>query len=388
MPVLFFTVLVIMGSFAMLLPAIMYVLENLGLSNSYSTPIIAIYSLAQFIAGPQWGRLSDRLGRKPVLAVALVGGTVAYGTMAFLSGTVLALFSSMAMAGFCAGSLAVVFAAVSDITTEENRTKGMGVIGAGIGLSFVVGTAIGGSMSGSSAADASITWPAFGAAMACFAGVLLVLTVMKETKDLSPPRANEEAKVAGRLDAFRAVGRHPVLFQLCLLIFGFTLCLALMEPMIPRYINVHFNWGPIEMRNIFIFIGAVLVVVQGAMVGPLAKRFGEVMITRTGLTLMGIGLFVLAAIPQPEYMAAALVCTSIGTALFNASALSLASRKAHEHERGAVLGVAQSMQALGRSVGPLVTGAMFDFNMALPFYAGAGLVTLMLVSLSVITRKA
>ena len=86
-------------------------------------------------------------------------------------------------------------------------------------------------------------------------------------------------------------------------------------------------------------------------------------------------------------MAVALICTSIGTALFNASALSLASHKANEHERGAVLGVAQSMQALGRSVGPLVTGAMFDLNMALPFYAGAGLVALMLFSLSVIERK-
>ncbi|MBO6503333.1 MAG: MFS transporter [Kordiimonadaceae bacterium] len=379
MPVLFAAVLVIMGSFAMLLPAIMFVLANLGLSNSFSTPIIAVYSLAQFVAGPQWGRLSDGMGRKPVLVMALVGGALSYASMSLFSESAIALFVSMTMAGFCAGSLAVVFAAVSDITSEENRTKGMGLIGAAIGLSFVVGTAIGGSVSGSNASEASIVNPAFAAAIACAIGVITVLLFMKETKSAETAEIEQATQRAGRLDAFRTVGRHKFLFRLCLLIFGFTFCLALMEPMIPRYINVHFNWGPVEMRNIFIFIGTILVLVQGTLVGPMAKKFGELTVTRLGLALMGLGLTMLALLPDPTVLAVALVCTSVGTALFNASALSMASHNAGAHERGAVLGVAQSMQALGRSFGPLMTGFMFDTHSALPFFVGAGLVGLMLL---------
>lgn len=387
MPVLFAAVLVIMGSFAMLLPAIMFVLANLGLSNSFSTPIIAIYSLAQFIAGPQWGRVSDKLGRKPVLAFAFAGGSLAYGGMSVFSETVPALFICMALAGFCAGSIAVVYAAVSDLTTKQNRTKGMGLIGAAIGLAFVMGTAIGGSVSGASATEASINGPAQAAALACLLGAVVIVFFMKETKTESDDVPSASVQTAGRLYAFQHVARHPVLLQLCLLVFGFTLCLALMEPVIPRYINVHFGWGPVEMRNIFIFIGVILVVVQGTVVGRLARRFGEMPITRVGLALMGTGLFIIAVLPNPVSLAFALICTSVGTALFNASALSLASHQAHQRERGAVLGVAQSMQALGRSIGPMMAGLLFDLNAGLPFYLGAGLVAIMLLTLFLMFQK-
>lgn len=385
MPILFAAVLVIMGSFAMLLPAVMFVLANMGLSNSLSTPIIAVYSLAQFLAGPQWGRLSDKHGRKPVLCFALAGGGLSYGLMAYFSDQQLALFVCMAMAGFCAGSLAVVFAAVSDLTTAENRTKGMGIIGAGIGLSFVVGTAIGGSISGKTAATATMNGPASAASIACFLGVLLVIFFMRETRGVAS--SSNESMQAGRMAAFRKVAQHPSLLRLCLLIFAFTFCLALMEPIVPKYINIHFGWGPIEMRNVFIYIGIILVVVQGGLVGPIAKKLGELTVTRIGLAMMGGGLLLLAVWPQPIALGIALASTSIGTALFNASALSLASHEAHEDEKGAVLGVAQSMQALGRSIGPTITGLLFDLNTALPFSLGALIVLGMLIMLAARNRS-
>lgn len=387
MPVLFAAVLVIMGSFAMLLPAIMYVLGNMGLSNSLSTPIIAAYSLAQFLAGPQWGRLSDRLGRKKVLATALFMGGLSYGAMALFAGNTIALFLTMVCAGLCAGSLAVVFATVSDITTPENRTKGMGVIGAAIGLSFVVGTAIGGSIAGESAASASIFGPASAAALVCLLGAAMVIFLMKETRHATTADLVAEGDSPSRLAAFRKIARHPVLLKLCFLILAFTFCLALMEPLVPKYILVHFDWGPIEMRNIFIYIGITLVIVQGTLVGPLANRFGEVMLVRVGLGLMGSGLVILAILPEPLFLVIALTLTSIGTALFNASALSLASHQAQDNERGAVMGVAQSMQALGRSFGPMATGLLFDLNVGLPFLTGAALVTVLLLSFQRLTHR-
>lgn len=387
MPVLFASVLVIMGSFAMLLPAIMYVLGNMGLSNSLSTPIIAAYSLAQFLAGPQWGRLSDRLGRRKVLATALFMGALSYTAMAVFAGSTIALFLTMVCAGLCAGSLAVVFATVSDITTPENRTKGMGVIGAAIGLSFVVGTAIGGSIAGDSAGSASMFGPASAAALVCFLGSAMVVFLMKETRQANTAAPTAEGDSASRIAAFQKIARHPVLLKLCFLILAFTFCLALMEPLVPKYILVHFDWGPIEMRNIFIYIGVTLVIVQGTLVGPLANRFGEVMLVRVGLGLMGGGLIILAVLPEPLFLVIALTLTSVGTALFNASALSLASHQAQDNERGAVMGVAQSMQALGRSFGPLVTGLLFDLNVGLPFMTGAVVVIVLLLSFQRLTHR-
>lgn len=379
MPILFFAVLIIMGSFAMLLPAIMYVLENMGVSTGLSTPVIAAYSLAQFISGPQWGRLSDRIGRKKALGFALTGSSLSYLTMAFFASEVWVLFATMVMAGFCAGALAVVFAAVSDMTTQENRTRGMGIIGAAIGLSFVVGTAIGGSVAGATAATATILGPAFASMIACVSGLVIILLFFRETyKPQAHSKMNSPGVAPpGRFAAFQSIARHPVLLKLSFLILGFTFCLALMEPLVPKYIKVHFGWGPIEMRNIFIFMGLTIATTQGVLVGPLARRFGERRLVFTGLGLMASGLLMLASMPQEFFIFIAFSFTGIGTAFFNASALSLASSQADDHERGAVMGVVQSMQSLGRSFGPMLTGFLFDINWAIPFWLG-GLVVLLL----------
>lgn len=392
MPILFIAVLVIMGSFAMLLPAIMYVLGNMGISTAMSTPIIAGYSIAQFLAGPQWGRLSDRVGRKRVLYAALFIGGLSYLAMAMLAGNVFALFLTMICAGGCAGALAVVFAAVADLTSRENRTRGMGMIGAAVGLSFVVGTAIGGSIAGSSAESATIVGPAMASAISCIMGSLIVLTFFKETHVRSGAGAEntertDEMPAPSRLAAFRKVARHPALFKLCFLILAFTFCLALMEPVIPKYVLVFFDWGPIEMRNVFIFIGGILVLVQGGLVGPLARKFGEQRLVQVGLGLMGTGLILLAVLPVPVFLFVALTLTSVGTAFFNASSLSLASHEAEDHEKGAVMGVAQSMQALGRSIGPLVTGVLFDTHAGLPFWVGGMIVVLLLIIFQRLTRQ-
>ncbi len=383
MPILFIAVIVIMGSFAMLLPGIMFVLANMGVSTAMSTPVLAVYSLAQFLLGPQWGRLSDRVGRKKTLYSALFLGGSAYLGMAMSSGSLYALFVTMAFAGGCAGALAVVFASVADMTSAKNRTRGMGVIGAAIGLSFVIGTAVGGSMAGETAETATIVGPTIGSSLACFTGALLVFFFFKEThkenaRALGGPQMDKAVK-QNRLAAFYKIARHPSLLKLCFLILVFTSCVALMEPIIPKYVFVHFSWGPQEMRNVFIFVGCVLVLVQGGLVGPLARRFGETKLARAGLCFMAAGLALLGFVPDQAVLYAALTFTSVGTAFFSASSLSLASHEADVHEKGAVLGVAQSMQALGRSLGPLMAGLLFDVHVGLPFWTGMTTILVLLI---------
>lgn len=393
MPVLFSSVFVIMGSFAMLLPSILYVLGNMGISPSYSTPILAAYSLAQFFGGPQWGRLSDQIGRKKVLYSAMFLASAAYFSMSLFASNVIVLFLTMVWAGACAGALAVIVAAVADLTTAETRTKGMGLVGASIGMAFVCGTAVGGSIAGKTAETATIVAPATGSAVACLLGAFAVLFFFKESRT---PSANLDGQsgevkiqpsVAGRLDAFRKVARHPALLKLCFLILAFTFCLALLESVVPIYIKDQFSWGPPELRNVFIFVGIILVVVQGGLVGPLANRLGERKLVLIGLILMAVGLLMLGLLPSSTWLYVSILFTFVGTALFNASSMSLASHEAEDHEKGAVLGVVQSMQALGRSFGPMVAGLMYDFHHTTPFLTGGLLVIILLFVFVRLTRQ-
>lgn len=403
MPILFGSVFVVMGSFAMLLPGILYVLGNMGLSPSLSTPILAAYSLAQFFAGPQWGRLSDQVGRKKVLFSAMFMGSLAYLCMSLFADNVVLLFLTMVWAGACAGTLAVIVAAVADLTTVQTRTKGMGMVGASIGLAFVFGTAVGGSISGSTAETATIVAPAMMSFLACFIGSMVVLFFFKETKSLAREAmqgddANDFAGVSdvaaarpmstpGRLDAFRKIARHPALLKLSLVILAFTFCLSLFEPVVPIFVKDQFNWGPPELRNVYIFVGCILVVVQGGLIGPLARWLGERKLVLVGLFLSAMGLLTLGIFASEIILYISLIFIFVGMALFNASSMSLASHEAEEHEKGAVLGVVQSMQALGRSFGPMVAGVMYDFHQTVPFIIGGAMVILLLVLFIRLTRQ-
>ncbi len=380
MPTLFAAVLVIMGSFAMLLPSIIYVLSNMGLSSSLSTLILAAYSMAQFLAGPRWGRLSDLIGRKQALLYALTGSAVSYGLMAAFADSVWALFITMTLAGVYAGALAVVFAAVSDITTTENRTKGMGVIGAGIGLAFVLGTAVGGSISGGSAETASLVGPAGAASIAAALGLLFLYWRMTETLSPEIREANASVSDTPAPTLLSRLQNNGHLAKLSLLIFFFTLCLAMMEPLIPPYVRYHFDWGPKEMRNIFLYVGVILILVQGGLVGRLARKWGEQKLAKLGLVFMMIGLLGLALFPEVMPMMASLTFTSIGGAFFSAATLSLASLLSDKEVRGATMGVAQSMQALGRSFGPLVAGVLFDIRTDIPFWTASIVVFILLIT--------
>ncbi|HHL43035.1 MAG TPA: MFS transporter, partial [Hellea balneolensis] len=140
MRVLFFIILLDIAGFGILLPPIMFVLDNMGAGPAYASFIIATYSIGQFIAGPFWGGLSDRWGRKPILAISLTGAFVAYLIMAVAKTPEMILFSR-AFAGLMAGNIATAYAAIADLTTPQDRAKGMGVLGAAFGLGFVIGPA-------------------------------------------------------------------------------------------------------------------------------------------------------------------------------------------------------------------------------------------------------
>ncbi|WP_417463922.1 MFS transporter [Kordiimonas sp.] len=385
MPILFLVIFVVMGSFAMLLPSIMFVLKNLGANEAWATPILASYSFAQFLTGPYWGKVSDRWGRKPVLICGLILAACAYGFIAVWADSVLHMHMSLVLAGACAGNSAVLYAAVTDITGREGRAKGMGIMGAGVGLAFTIGPAIGAMLSGVSAEAADITAPATVSALACLAGACIVVIWFKETLQRESDGAPETH--AGRIAAFLKVSAKPALMQLAVAMCFFTLALSMMEAIMSYLMNARLGWGPKDLGIMFSYFGVILIVVQGGLVGRLARRFGEERLALAGVSMMGVGLAVIALSMSTAGVFVGLGFISAGTGIYNTSVLAVGSYHSGKLGRGLTMGVFQSMQALGRSVGPLIVGLLYVAQHELPLFVGCAVMVVLFAWLLVIFRR-
>ncbi|PCI46774.1 MAG: hypothetical protein COB49_08005 [Alphaproteobacteria bacterium] len=386
MRVLFFIILLDISGFGILLPTVMFVLQNMGAGPGYATLIVAMYSIGQFVAGPLWGQLSDRIGRKPVLLISMAGAFFAYLLMIVAKTPEMILVSRL-LAGFMAGNIATAYAAVADLTPPENRAKGMGVLGAAFGLGFVIGPAIGGFLGGATPETASIYYPSIASAVMVALAMLATIFFFKET--LSKEHRDEmKSRIRlSRLEALRKVVLHPVMTRFCIFIFMVSLTAALMEPVLPLLVGNRYGWGPLNMGYIFIVVGLVIATVQGGLVGRLAKTFGEKNMVKISLSLLIFGLLLIIYTPVPYGVVLGLCCTGVGTTLFTTGMSALVSHRAAPTERGLVMGVVQSMQSFGRSVGPLFAGSLFAYWEALPYLAGVGLMVVALGWMVMLTRS-
>ncbi len=385
MPVLFGVILLDIAGFGILLPSIMYVLQNMGSGPAYATVIIAMYSIGQFFSGPLWGRLSDRIGRKPVLMIAMSGACFAYILMAMAKTPEMILVSRI-IAGLMAGNIATAYAAVADLTPPENRAKGMGVLGAAFGLGFVVGPAIGGFLGGNSPETATIFYPAIASAiMSCLALIATAL-FFKESLNVDHQIALLSKPQIGRIEALKKVVLHPILFRFCLFVFLVAISSSLMEPVLPLLVGDRYGWGPLHMGYIFTVVGLLIAIVQGGLIGWLSKSLGEKNMVKLAFIMIILGLTIIIITPISYGVVGGLALTGVGQALFTTSISALTSHRAAPTERGLVMGVVQSMQSLGRSIGPTVAGALYVFWEGLPYFVGILLITSALVWMVLLTR--
>ena len=385
MRILFFIILLDIAGFGILLPPIMFVLENMGAGPAYASFIIATYSIGQFIAGPFWGGMSDRFGRKPILAISLSGAFLAYLLMAMAKSPEMIL-ASRAFAGLMAGNIATAYAAIADLTTPQNRAKGMGVLGAAFGLGFVIGPAIGGFLGGATPQTANIVYPAIASAMFCALAILSVVFLFKETLDEKHRNEVKSKPRIGRMQALRKIAKHPVLIRFCLFIFLVSTTGALMDPVTPLLVGERYGWGPRNMGYIFIIVGLMIAAVQGGLVGRIAKTIGEKNMVRLAFSSIIIGLSLIIFTPYPAGVVIGLCFTGVGTTLFTTGMSALVSHRSAPNERGMAMGVVQSMQSLGRSFGPLFAGYFYVQWRGLPFAVGIGLVSVAFLWMSYLMK--
>jgi len=355
--ILFLIVFISMVGFGIILPVFPFYAERVGASPTAITWTMAAFTIGQAVATPIWGRISDAYGRRIVLILTLLGAAVSYAMLAVADSLWFVIASR-------------VFG--TDITTDAERPAGLGKVGAAMGLGFVFGPATGGLLAGADVETANFVLPAMGAAIAslvAMAGTMIMLPESLSQADRKPlfgKQTHDVAKIslaqANRSGLTRLFGAALVFYT----------SMSLMESIFPLWANDVYGMGPRDIGAVFFVLGMISILMQGGMIGPLTRRFGEKRVSIAAGLFFSVGLGGMAATTVQWQLWAALVPFGIGVGLFNPSVSSMVSKTASANERGTVMGKYQSSSAIGRVVGPLICGPIYSgIAFAAPFTLGS-----------------
>jgi DHA1 family tetracycline resistance protein-like MFS transporter len=363
---LLLTVFIDMVGFGIIIPFMPFWAEHFDATPDMVTLLFATYSGVAFFFSFLWGWASDRWGRKPVLLLSLMGSVMSFLWLGFAD-TLWMLFAARALGGVFGANITVAQAYIADITEPENRARGMGLMGAAFGMGFVIGPAIGGLLAGPDAANPDFRTPFLVAGGVSFLGVLTGLIFLREPDRHRPPETSRG--LGDRFRSFALILAHPGVAMpvLVLVIMGFAM--AGLEATLALWAERAHGWGPRETGYCFGFIGVMLVLVQGGIVGRAVRRFGEARVAPFGAFAMMIGI---GMIPWCSTVWLVLVSGAmivLGYGLGGPSLNGLISRNAPDHIQGAVLGASQSAQSLCRVFGPITAGALFAaFGLDMPYH--------------------
>jgi MFS family permease len=385
---LFLTVFIDLLGFGLVIPFLPGLARRLGAGDFVATMPGAIYSIMQFLFIPIWGRLSDRVGRRPVLLWSI--GATAVG-MAFvgLAPTLPLLLVARAFGGIATANIAIAQAYIADVTPPERRAHGMGIIGIAFGLGFILGPAVGGMLSHVPVLGREGTLPSFVAGGLAVVNFLLALRTLPES--LPAERRGKSVRRAVPLDirAIRAAVAVPGVGAAVTINFAMVLWFAGMEQTFRLYTEDGFQMSDAATGRIFMAVGIVGAIVQGGLVRRLAPRFGEARLVQAGIAiqaaafaLLGLSTSVGAWGVLALYASAGMI--SLGNGLTTPSLPAFASRRASAATQGVTLGALQSAAALARAAGPLVGGALYAaIDPRAPYLIGAaGLLAATLLALA------
>lgn len=348
----------VMVGFGIIIPVLPFYAENMGASPTELGLLMAIYSLMQLLFAPMWGRVSDRIGRKPVIMIGIIGLSVSFFLMA-ISTELWMLFAARIIGGILSSAnMPTVMAYVADITTDEDRGKGMGIIGAATGLGFIFGPAIGGVFS-----EIQLNLPFFIAGASSLFTFFLVIAVLKET--LTPEKRNTSTK---QNQSFKKALNGPI-SMLFFLQFFVSISLAGLEATFAYFAAVRANLDAVKLGYIFMIMGLAQAFVQGGLIGKLTKKFGEGTVIQMGIIIsaIGFGLILLTK----DFITAAIYLTifGVGNGLIRPGVSSLLTKKSSTGH-GSTTGLLSSFDSLGRIIGPPLGGWLYSISFNLPYVSG------------------
>jgi DHA1 family tetracycline resistance protein-like MFS transporter len=363
--VLYAAVLVDMMGFGIVLPLLPFYATELGASPLEVTLLMASYSAMQLAAAPLWGRVSDRKGRRPILIGGLFASAVSYLLFGLAHSLWLLLVSRLA-AGAAGGTIAVAQAYAADSTTAEERTRGMGHIGAASGLGVMLGPAVGGIFS-----QWGMGVPGFVAAGLCLMNAIAAIYFLPESHGHAERKRLDESEAATLRGWAESMMRYPL--SVLLAIYFLTVSsFNAMTAVLALYLNRTFDITEDSMAVVFTVAGGTTVLVRGIFLGPLVRRFGEPVTSRFGIVALIMSMLAMPVLPAEwaAYVMVPFYAFGAGT-LFPALA-SMVSRASGSASQGSILGGSQVVGGLGRVVGPLWAGWLFqNVGITSPFHVGA-----------------
>lgn len=365
---LFLVAFLTMLGFGIIIPILPYFAENVGASSLQIGILFASYNIMQLLFAPIWGMLSDRIGRKPLIAFGLFGFSVTF-ILFGLAESYAAMLAYRIIGGIVsAAAMPTVTAMVADLFPPEERAKGMGVIGAGVGLSFVFGPVLGGLLSGWGFAV-----PFFvsgGVALLTFLIILFALPESlpreKRTGSSRDKRGNPLAALFGPLSLL-----YGIMFIVSFAFSGLETTFAL-------YINDLYGYSSKDLGYMFLVMGIISAFVQGGLIGKMVKRLGEPLVLTIGLILYGIGFFAIPLAANFWALALTLSLFGAGQGMIRATGTAMITQRTTQGQ-GVTSGTISSMDSLGRILGPLAGGAVYGWYQSGPFIVGGVLMVVMLV---------
>jgi MFS family permease len=376
--VVFLTVFIDLIGFGIVLPLLPVYSRDFGASGLMIGGIIASFSAMQFLFAPAWGRLSDRIGRRPVLLVSTAGAAISYAVFALGSGlkdhalALWVLLGSRVLAGVCGANITVAQAYIADVTVPAERSKKMGLIGMAFGLGFIFGPAIG----AISFKHFGITGPGWVAASLCAANFLFALFVLPESWQPTSDHAASRPRVAQWAETLA----RPRVGVLVGVYFFATFCFTCFETTLGLLIQQNFHLdiehddrAKTTVGYLFAYCGIIGALVQGGSIGRLVKKAGEARLIAVSCVLVAAALGPIPFARGWPVLLVALALLSIGSSLTRPPLFGLLSILTPAHEQGATIGVAQSAGSLARIAGPIFAATLFDHHPATPYLVCGGI---------------
>ncbi len=374
--ILFAVLFIVMVGFSILFPVEPYYIQTFGATAGTMGWLLASYSLAHFLFSPLWGRLSDRIGRRPVMMIGL-GGYAVSMVLFGLAPSIPWLFAARTLAGvLSAATLPMAMAVIADATPEESRAKGMGIVGAAFGLGVIFGPVIGGLLG-----SIRLTLPFFVAGGLALVTLGLVAALLPESLHLRE-KPEEDRSLTARWAAF-----NPQTVWHYLLALVVTFSLAGLETVFPFLADDRLGLDERSVGYVYAVMGLVAAGVQGGLVGRLKQWIGEERMILAGLLISAAGMAGIAVAPGPVWATVAISLFGAGHGLIRPANASLISQRARVGH-GLAIGLLDSMDSMGRILGPVAGGALYQVRDSLPFFSGATLNLLAFAGFAVLLATA
>jgi predicted MFS family arabinose efflux permease len=349
--------------FGIVVPILPFWSDHFGANGALLGLLLASHAAMQFLFSPAWGKLSDRIGRRPVMLITIAGTAISLLFLG-LADSLPQIFLARVLSGLFGSNISVATAYLTDVTDEADRTRWMGMIGASFAVGFTLGPPIGGLLARWGHGVPMLV----ASAMAAINFIWAVVALREPTQRRDRPASN----MTSRLDVLR----EPVLARLCFVYFLFSVAVTQLETTFALLMLHRFGFDALGVGLIMLGMAVVMGGIQGGGMKRLAARFHERRLILVGLCLMALAF---AAIPMPQtvgFLMLPLMLASVGRGISQPPMMSLVSQRADDASRGIVMGVFQSCASAARVVGPLIAGALYDRDADYPYWLAAFLIAI------------